>query len=75
VTDEKDRDAHTKLENKLAEVTEYFTRLRRAGRLEQSQLELWLQQLQRKLKSKPVKPKGDEIIYEQNVEPGEKFQE
>ena len=43
----------------------YFTRLRRTGRLEQSRLDLWLRQLHQKL-SKPVKPKSDEIISDQN---------
>jgi len=52
----------------------YFTRLRRTGRLEQSRLDLWLRQLHQKL-SKPVKPKSDEIISDQNPNPDEKLQD
>ena len=52
----------------------YFTRLRRTGRLEQSRLDLWLRQLHQKL-SRPVKPKSDEIISDQNPNPDEKLQD
>jgi len=71
LTDEKDRDARARSENKI---TEYFTPLRTAGKLEQSRLESWLHQLPQKL-SKPVKPKSDEILSDQNPNPDEKLQD